>query len=123
MGKYTPKQYAEVLYDLVNEASESRSKETIKKFVGAMLKNGDLSKANLVIQEFEKVYLLRSGKEKIEVTTVDKDSSKLKDKLKGEVVFREDAKILGGVRIKVGDKLIDNTLRARVNRLKESLEI
>jgi F-type H+-transporting ATPase subunit delta len=123
MNRFSSRQYAEVLYELVEKASKNESKDIIKKFVAVLVKNGDMSKISLITQEFEKIHLSKIGKEKIEVTTTGEDGSKLKSELKGEVTLKEDARILGGVRIKIGDKLIDNTLRARVNRLKGSLEI
>ena len=123
MGKYTPKQYAEVLYDLVGNAPSAGTKNPIKNFIAAVVKNGDMSKTNLIISEFEKICLFEKGEKKIEVTTIGGKESFPAGQLKGEVIFRDDEKVLGGVRIRIDDKLIDNTLRARVSRLKESLEV
>jgi len=122
--KYSPREYARALYDLIERATESASEETVKKFVKALAANGDLSQAEMIVEEFEKVWRRRRGEEKIEVAAARReDALPLGEKLKGEIFFKEDPKVLGGVKIRIGDKLIDNTIRARINRLKESLGV
>jgi len=122
--KYLPKKYARALYELVEETPEGRVKDLVKKFAKTLAENGDLTEAGLVVEEFERIWRQAQGREKIEVTVAKKgEFASLKEKLKGDVQFKEDPKILGGVKIKIGDKLIDNTLRARISRLKESLGI
>ncbi len=122
--RYTPKEYAETLYGLTDRISERAAKNVIRRFVKALSDNNDLSKTGLIVEEFEKIWREAQGRKKVEVTVAPKENTAhLKEKLKGDVIFEEDPNILGGIKIRIGDKLIDNTIRARINRLKESLGV
>ena len=122
MGKYTPKQYARALYELLSEGSSKNSHTVIRNFVGALRKNNDLSKGGEIMRWFEKIYHEGSGKPLVEVSAVDEGARELLSrKIKGEIVFKKDPRIVGGVRIKIGDEMIDNTIKVRLERLREAL--
>ena len=71
---------------------------------------------------FEKIYHEESGKPLVEVSAVDEGARELLSrKIKGEIVFKKDPRIVGGVRIKIGDEMIDNTIKVRLERLREAL--
>ena len=38
-----------------------------------------------------------------------------------EISFSSDSKIVGGVKIRVGDKIIDGSIVTKINKIKESL--
>ena len=122
MGKYTPKQYARALYELLSDGSSKNSHAVIRNFVGALRKNNDLSKGGEIMRWFEKIYHEESGKPLVEVSAVDEGARELLSrKIKGEIVFKKDPRIVGGVRIKIGDEMIDNTIKVRLERLREAL--
>ncbi len=71
---------------------------------------------------FEKIYHEESGKPLIEVSAADEGVKELLGrKIKGEIVLKKDPRIVGGVRIKIGDEMIDNTIKVRLERLREAL--
>ncbi|MFH0712799.1 MAG: F0F1 ATP synthase subunit delta [Candidatus Jorgensenbacteria bacterium] len=120
--KYTPKQYARALYELLAAGSEKDSRAVIKKLVGVLSRNNDLSKEEEILRWFEKIYHEETGKPLVEVSAADEKLKELLGKkIKGELVFKKDPRVLGGVRIKIGDEMIDNTIKVRLERLREAL--
>ncbi len=119
--KYTSKQYARALYELAAE-SPKKLPFIFKGFAHTLLKNNDLSKSEEIMREFEKIYYEESGVTRIEVSAADEEVGKSFDrKIGGDNVFKKDQGLIGGVKIKIGDEMIDNTLHGRLRRLKESL--
>ncbi|MBI4034010.1 MAG: F0F1 ATP synthase subunit delta [Candidatus Brennerbacteria bacterium] len=122
MTKYTPKEYARALYELV---AENRSKDfrfILRGFVDALRKNNDLSKGGEIVRWFEKIYHWESGKPLFEVSAADeKSGALLSRKIKGDVVFKKDPGVIGGARIRINDEMVDNTLKARLERLRGAL--
>ena len=120
--RYASKQYARALYELLEDGSKKDSRAVVKKFVATLRKNNDLSKGGEIIRWFEKVYHEESGEPLVEVSAADDEAVKLIGrKIKGEVVFKKDPQAVGGVRIKIGDRMVDNTIKVRLERLREAL--
>ena len=121
MTRYSSKQYARALYELAAE-SPQKLPPILKGFVRAILKNNDLSKSKEIMKEFEKIYYEESGIPRIEVSAADEEVGKSFDqKIGRDNIFKKDQGLIGGVKIKIGDEMIDNTLYGRLRRLKESL--
>ncbi len=84
-----------------------------------------------VAKEFSKMISSRRKKVLVEVTTAFplkenellKVKRKLKEIIKKEIVLKTSVNenILGGIIIRIGDKLIDASLRKRLDKLKESI--
>lgn len=131
--KASVKQYAKSLYEMVKGKSEKESKEIVKQFFNILVKDSMLSKTDKIIIEFSEVWNQAYGA--VEATVVsarelDKASrksiidyvkkiSKAKDVYLNESVNKD---ILGGVVVKYGDKIIDCSLRGRVESLGKSME-
>ena len=98
-----------------------------------LLKNGDA----LLIPELSK-YLLRKQEsvqntQKVSIVfSKDYDQSYKDEVLElvqkkfgvkdlSEISFSSDSKIVGGVKIRVGDKIIDGSVATKINKIKESL--
>ena len=121
MTRYSSKQYARALYELAAE-SPKKMPLILKGFANTLLKNNDLSKSEEIMKEFEKIYYEESGIRRVEVSAADEGVGKsLNQKIKGDSVFKKDPRLIGGVKIKIGDEMVDNTLHGRLRRLKESL--
>ncbi len=130
--KISTKQYANALYELTQEKSESQVNDLIMKFVAQMKKMGDIKKAKEVVNQFETIYNEKNNIVKAVVTTTreltDIENNEVTEfvKKKYNVTHVEmdtviDKNIKGGIIIKVRDKVLDGSVNGRLNKLKLNL--
>lgn len=120
--KYTPKQYARALYELLAGSPVKDSNSVLRGFVNALRENNDLSRGEEIMSWFEKIYHEESGKPLFEVKVAEEKSEKiLAQEIKGDVRFKKDRGLVGGARIRVGDLMVDNTIKVRLERLRAAL--
>lgn len=130
--KISPKQYAEVLFQAVQDKKDSQVKSAIKSFVGILIENNDLKKANKIIEQFSIIWNKEKGIVEVEISsaselnkTVVSLLSSYAKKISGaeETVIKQkvDAKLLGGAIIKYGDKILDGSLRTRLEELRGAM--
>jgi len=126
------KQYSTILYKLLDGKSKSEAEKIILEFVAVLTANNDLGKLKKIISEFGVVWNKEKGiveAEIISVNELSKDIVKLLNdyiaKLSGakEVMLSEevDKSLLGGVVIKYGDKVLDGSLKTKIDSLKREL--
>jgi len=131
--KITPKQYAQTLYELSKDIKKEDVEKVISDFVRILFANNNASKLDKIIAEYNKIWNSEQGvvdAEIISVRELDTDIVKLLKnyiiKIAGaeniELKKKTDKNILGGVVIKYGDKILDASLRAKVNALKERMK-
>ncbi|MDO9579005.1 MAG: ATP synthase F1 subunit delta [Bacteroidales bacterium] len=127
MAKILPLQHAKILYDLTKDSKEKELPAIIDIFVNFLKKNQSVNKLPYIIQEFEKYVLKVQGKEKAEIITAHNISEKSLEeiqkilKLQGEIVMNIDKDLIGGVVIKVGNKIFDASIKTKINKLKQHL--
>lgn len=126
------KQYARVLYELTQGKNEKEIKEMVKKFTELLLKNNDAALTGKISEYYSKIYNEYEGRLEANICTVnklDKDMAeavkKYLEKISGakKIVISEklDEKILGGIIIRYGDKIIDGSLKTKLSELKNQL--
>lgn len=126
------KQYAKILYKLLDGKNKSEAEKIIEDFVAVLAENNDQGKIKKIISEFGVIWNKEKGIVEAEVLSANelsKDIVKLLDdyivKLSGakEVVMSEsvDRNLLGGVVIRYGDKVLDGSLKTKINELKNNL--
>jgi len=131
--KVSPKQYAITLYELTDGKSEKEILDILKNFSILLKKRNYLSKTDLILEEFNKVWNTEKNIVNAKIVSARPLDSDLKQNIinyissasKAKEVFLEediDKNILGGVIIKYNDKVIDSCLKTRVNILGKSLE-
>jgi len=131
MKQISAKQYAISLYEATEGLPVSDFSKTISNFVNIIVKNNDLKLANKIIREFENYFNLRKGIEKVKINIARKLDEKEKDsilnglelQLNKKIELKEeiDPNLIGGARIEYGDKLIDGSIKARVDLLKSKI--
>ncbi|MFH1233289.1 MAG: ATP synthase F1 subunit delta [Patescibacteria group bacterium] len=130
--KITGRQYAQYLYQAVNDKNNSQIKDVIKKFVATLKDNNDLAKANQIVKQFIEIWHLEKkiisaeiiSAKKIDVNTEKLLKNYLKKFSKTEEVIVEkkvDQNLLGGVIIKYRDKVLDGSLRTTLRELKDKM--
>lgn len=131
--KITPKQYAQALYELVIDKSPKEANLELGKFVSLLAKQGKLSLTNKIIEQFMKIWDKEHSEIEAEIITARKlDKSIAKELIEDLVAKKTKVKnitakeyvnkdILGGVIIKYEDKVIDASLRSKLQELREAM--
>jgi F-type H+-transporting ATPase subunit delta len=130
--KITPKQYAESLYQSVYSKKDSQIKGILDNFVKLLIDNNDISKIDKIIGQFKKIWNREEGiveAEAVSARELDKKIVKLLNvyivQLSGarKVLLKQkvDKNILGGVIIKYEDKILDGSLKMKLNELRSKM--
>lgn len=127
MKKNSNKQYAQALHKVTTDLSGKNLEQALENFVLLLARDRKLKQANSIIKEFIDYADKLAGIVKIEVTTAEKISGELLEKIKkhfGAKVLAEtkiDPSILGGIKIFTGDKILDASLSTQLLKLKNKL--
>lgn len=132
--KANPKQYAQALFEMVKEEEDKEVLEKkIKKFAKILIEFNQASKVNKILNYFSSLWNQEKGILEAEISSVHKLDEEVTSLLKDYIYKVSEAKevnikqktnkkLLGGVVIKYGDKIVDNSLKQRVNKLKNSIK-
>lgn len=126
--KIKPKQYAISLFESIKDKNEKEAEVLIKKYVEVLFANNDISKFQKIIGNFSDIWNKEKGIVRVEIKSartlndsILKEIKKyIKEKADAEEVVvkqEEDKKLLGGVIIRHGNKIIDGSARARLDDL------
>lgn len=130
--KITTKKYAQALLDSVSEKKQSEIEKIVGGFINALAANNDIKRLDKIIVDFENLWNKKEGIIEAEVksahilerdalTVIKKYLEKITGLKKIEIFNKVDKNVLGGVVIKYGDKVLDNSIRARILDLKNNL--
>lgn len=128
--KFTAKQYAQSLYEVMEHTSPNQQDRVIDNFIDILRSNNDLEAYEKIIAEYEKLVDVQAKTSQVEVTTATDANitpSLLKElnqftKEKVELTQVTDEQILGGVVIRVDDTLIDASLKNQLDNLEANLK-
>ncbi len=128
--KFTAKQYAESLHEVIEQSSPKEHDKIINNFIAILNSNGDLAAYEKIVNEYEKLLILEANTSNIEITTASGASPSptlLKElnqyaKDKAKITKTTDDSIIGGVIIKVDDTLIDASLKTQLNSMEANLK-
>ena len=108
--------------------SKQQSDKLTSTFLKVISSNKRFAKLSSIISQFMNINSQRRGDIFVDVTSaeelLDRQKNGVKDKLKsmlGEKLslnFNVDKKIIGGLIVKVGSKMIDSSLATKINKLK-----
>lgn len=121
--RYTPAQYAEVLTDLIAEASPTKRRETIREFLSAVTKNNALGLLPEIIRGFEALSDRRAKIHQVTISTPERVSTEnvaRKIHFNSKVTALRDVRLLGGAVVEVDDLRIDNSIAGRLGRAREA---
>ena len=127
----TPRFRMEDKLGVVAQVCEGRD-PMIGNFMGLLTSRQGTSLLGVMVGEYEDLLNVRLGRVRAEVTTAAPISAEQQQRLRDslgaslekEVVLetREDAEIIGGVLVRVGDQIIDGSVRSKLVALKQRLE-
>lgn len=128
--KRTAKNYAHVLYELLQEASEKEYDAVLKRFVEFVHEHHDQQLFKGIISEFSNYYNEQHNIKEVVITTsreVDKGECQHIEKqvqsLLGVIVeaqYRVDKALLGGIKVTSDDILIDASIQTQLQTLKNA---
>ena len=130
--RVTSSQYAQALYQLTKNKPENEVNVVIEKFVNNLRQNGLTGKVNEIIKKFIEIYNKENGILQAKIITVrelnEEMIEKIKDNLrrkyqaeKIELETMVDEKLKGGIKIIVGEDILDGSIAGRLAKLKNSL--
>lgn len=122
--RYTPKQYAKALYELLAEAKEGERADMVKRFARVLWERQDAGKFKDIARAFREYARMKEERVHVEITAA--SDLKVSDAVFGknaDVVIKKDPSLLGGVILKIDDLLVDNSVRGRLRRFKKALHI
>ncbi len=130
--KITPKQYANALYQSVSGGDDDQVNSVINNFINIIIENNDVSKIKKIIKQFGIIWNKEEGIVEAEVIGARKLDNKIIELLDNyiveltgakKVIMREqvDKSILGGVVVRYEDKVLDGSLKTRLEELKSNM--
>jgi len=130
--KVSVRQYARSLFELVADKSEAETKAVIAKFIVFLHKRQDLNKAEVIIEEMERLYEVQNGEVKAELISarplVNAAKEKIADYLSkragGAKVQLSDGispELLGGFVLRYNGLVIDGSLQNNLRKFKKQL--
>jgi len=134
MAKISPKNTAHAIYATAKGKSGGDLDTTLKNSVEFLANKNLLSKSDQILNELEKIIDDDEGIVRVKVSAQDQLTGNAKEEIENMIKekhkaksvildFREDKSLLGGMRIKTKDELIDITLRNKINQLQNYLLI
>jgi len=127
--KIRPKQYALSLFESLKDKDKKEAEEIIKKFAQVLVDNNQASQVEKIISYFSNLWGKENGLVEAEIVSARKLDNKvvkllndyivrLSDAKKVSIEERVDPNIIGGVVIKYGDKIMDNSLKTEIRDFK-----
>ncbi len=122
--RYTPKQYARALYESLKEVKDADL--IFKNFYNLLVRNNDLKLLSKIIEKIEEIDKEERGVEEVKISSVKKIEPEIIEKLRNliknaEIKEEIDPILIGGLKIQIGDLLIDGSIKAKLNKLRQSL--
>lgn len=129
--KRSVREYAEALYQAVSEKPKE-ARQIVQRFLSSLVAEHGRDRLPLILEELDRLVAEERGQVIVTVTTaVELDESEVTQierlltdqlKVKGVELHQEiDPQLIGGIRIKIGDKVIDHTIKAKLDQLTHQL--
>ena len=126
------KQLAITLLELSDGKNENETKEVVKDFAAYLAKKNLIAQADEILDEYRTLYNKKHGIVEATVTMMgrlsDKKRLEIREAIKKKHKAREvhildkiDERILGGMKVKVGDVVYDGTLKSALKELEAAL--
>lgn len=125
--KRSAKQYAVALHELTDGASGKKLDAILKKFVEILARDRKIKKVDNIMKEFEKYAQKKAGITALTVYSARELSKASLDKIchafggKTAISTEVTPKILGGVKIRTEDKILDGSLLKQLQILKQKI--
>lgn len=129
--KFNPKQYAQTLLELAEGATKKEIPALVEQFVQFLVRTRQWRLAEGVLGQIQDLVRAEEGKVKVVVESANRIEKHTRQhildflrKTEDEVEFEEkiDPTVLGGVKLRLNDLLVDATLAGQLDRLRQQLQ-
>ena len=127
MSKTSNKQYAEALYEVTRDLKGADLSAAVKLFVEVLIRDNKFRQSNNIIAEFERISKKAEGIVELEITSArDLDAETIEQIKKAfgqkvEAITSVDEGMIGGVKVKLEDKILDGSVKTQLKSLKQQL--
>jgi F-type H+-transporting ATPase subunit delta len=130
--RISSKQLAQTLFDLTDRKSKPEIEKSVRDFGLYLARNRKLKLSEKIIESFEKIYNSQNGiiearvvtAQKLESPQIQKIEKYIQKKYQAKKVILKnivDENIKGGMIVKVGDEVMDGSLRGKLEELRKIL--
>lgn len=130
--KASPKKYAELLFEITKDKDSESVKLEIEKFLKLLIKNNQLKNQNKIIENFISIYNKENNIVNVEVETANPISKEVLSHIEKFITKKTGAKVvefdnkinknlISGLIIKYGDRILDDSLKTKINNLKNDI--
>lgn len=126
-----PKVTESQVFDVIVAAAKVSLASSLTNFLRTVLDNGRLAALPLMVEQFQSLVKARQGVSEAQIfSAFPIDAAQLADIIvplekrfgrKLEAKVELDPELIGGVRVVVGDEVLDTSVKARLERMKSSL--
>lgn len=120
--RLTIRQYAQILDRALFEAEPDHAKErVVKDFAKTLVKDGRTARVGEILEAWKILYNRRHGIIDVEIEATDKDTADFPRSFAGKrtaVKVTENPLLLGGSIFKIGDYVIDGSVRSKINAIR-----
>lgn len=113
----------------INKILPKESAESVKNFLKLLVQEGDLGEIPGVLGSLQGMVSGQTGPSKVDVVSAAEMADAEKDQIRQSMTsqygeglvfdFRVDPALMGGLRVRIGDTLIDNSVASRLVELRE----
>ena len=126
MKKKDLKQYGTLLYEITRETDGAELEKRLTSFVQLLAKHQLIYRVDKVIDEYEKHHNTQEGITKITIESVGAVGEEMKGVLKEkigkiEIETKENQDLIGGAKVEVDGKIIDGSVKGKLEQLKLQL--
>lgn len=132
MAKISPKNIAEAIYEMTENKSEQDLVAVLKRSAQILKDKRMLGKSDEVLIALQNIFDKKTGTIRMKVTTAksleldgrSKLEKEIKERYKAQNIiseFFEKEELLGGIKIEVGDEVLDSTYRNKLQKLEKFL--
>lgn len=132
MAKISPKNIAEAIYEATEKKSGQELVLALKRAAQIIKDERMLSKSDEVISIFQNIFDKKTGTVRAKITTAKNINREEKRKLENEIKerykaqniiseFFEKEELLGGMKVEVGDEVLDSTYSHKLHELEKFL--
>ncbi len=128
---YDPGARVDERLELLGAATPGGLHEKVRKFVGTLIEEGQIDQLERILVELDRLVQRRPERRLAHVTSAVPLTSGEQEALRAKVMerfggdldfqFDVDAHLIGGIRLRVGDKVIDGSVAGKLSALRERL--
>jgi len=125
--KISPRQYAELLYEITRDKKKKEIDDYIQKFIQLLISRKDLKKISSIIRVFEEVYSKKTGIPKIQYWVSQSVSDSIKKNLKSkfgqdtEIKESIDETLVDGIKIQINDTVYDASIKNQLKQIARTI--